>query len=150
MSNTPAELELAEARVAASTASIVAQGQALKLKLRRLVTSPFVIGGLVTGAAAVGYFAVRRSAKPRAPSSRPAVHGNLKSVLKTAQMLLPLLGALGAAAAPKRNLRAFPLVIPQPGSAAQESVAVVPQGNWLSQQLQMIKAAVKAWVDDYA
>src|SRR5450759_2344309 len=151
MSNTPAELELAEARVAASTASIVAQGQALKLKVRRLVTSPFVIGGLITAAAAVGYFAVRRSAKPRARSSRPAAHGNLTSVLKTAQMLLPLLGALGAAtAALKRNQRAFPLVIPQPGSAAQESAAVVPQGNWLSQQWQMIKAAVKAWVDDYA
>jgi YihY family inner membrane protein len=156
MSNAPAELELAEARVAASMASVVAQGQALKLKVRRLVTSPFVIGGLVTAAAAVGYFAVRRSAKPRVPSSRPAVHGNLKSVLETAQMLLPLLGALGAAtAALKRNQRAFPLVIPQPESAAQKQVAVepwaaLPQGNWLSQQWQMIKAAVKAWVDDYA
>ena len=92
MGNTPAELELAEARVAASTASIVAQGQALKLKVRRLVTSPFVIGGLITAAAAVGYFAVRRSAKPSARSSRPAAHGNLMSMLKTAQMLVPLLG----------------------------------------------------------
>ncbi len=156
MSNTPAELELAEARVAASTASIVAQGQALKLKMRRLVTSPFVIGGLITAAAAVGYFAVSRSAKPRARSSRPAARGSLMSVLKTAQMLLPLLGALGAAtAALKRNQGAFPLVLPQPESAAQKQTAVqpwatLPQGNWLSQQWQMIKAAVKAWVDDYA
>ena len=94
MSNTPAGLELAEARVAASTASIVAQGQALKLKVRRLATSPCLIGGLVTAAAAAAYFAVRRIAKPRARSSRPAAHGNLMSVLKTAQMLLPLLGAL--------------------------------------------------------
>src|SRR5450830_129521 len=149
MSNTPAELELAEARVATSTASIVAQGQALKLKVRRLVTSPFVIGGLITAAAAVGYFAVRRSAKPRACSSRRAAHGNLTSVLKTAQMLLPLLGALGAAtAALKRNQGAFPLVLPQPESAEQKQAAVepwpaLPQGNWLSQQWQMIKAAVK-------
>ena len=156
MNNAPAELELAEARVAASTASVVAQGQALKLKMRRLVTSPFVIGGLITTAAVVGYFAVRRSAKPRSPSSLPAVHGNLMSVLKTAQMLLPLLGAFGAAtAALKRNQGAFPLVIPQPVSAAQKQAAVepwaaLPQGNWLSQQWQMIKAAVKAWVDDYA
>jgi membrane protein len=153
MSNAQAELELAEARVAASTASVVAQGQALKLKVRRLVTSPFVIGGLVTAAAAVGYFAVGRSAKPRQRSSRPAAHGNLVSVLKTAQVLLPLLGALGtAAAALKRNQHAFPLV---PESAAQKQAAVepwaaLPQGNWLSQQWQMIKATVKAWVDDYA
>src|ERR1035437_7777333 len=130
MSNTPAELELAEARVAASTASIVAQGQALKLKVRRVVTSPFVIGGLITAAAAVGYFAVRRRAKPRAQSSRPAALGNLTSVLKTVQMLLPLLGALGvlgAATAPlKRNQGAFPLALPQPQSAAQKQAAVEP------------------------
>jgi membrane protein len=29
-------------------------------------------------------------------------------------------------------------------------VNAVPEGNWLSQQWQMIKAAIKAWVDDYA
>src|SRR5665647_2825685 len=156
MNNAPAELELMEARVAASTASIVAQGQALKSRMRRLVTSPYVIGGLVTVAAAVGYFAVRRSAKLRARSSRPAARGNLISVLKTAWMLLPLLGALGAAtAASKRDQRAFPLVMPQPQSAAQKQTAVLPwaampQGNWLSQQWQMIKAAVNAWLDDYA
>src|SRR5450830_1716921 len=153
MSNAQAELELAEARVAASTASIVAQGQALKLKVRRLATSPYLIGGLITAAAAVGYFAVRRRAKPRAQSSRPAAHGNLTSVLKTAQMLLPLLGA--ATAVLKRNQRAFPIVLPQPQSAAQKQAVVepwatLPQGNWLSQHWQMIKAAVKAWMDDYA
>jgi len=153
MSNTPTELELAEARVAASTASIVAQGQAMKLKVRRLVTSPFVIGGLITAAAAVGYFAVRPRAKPRARSSRPAAHGNLTNVLKTAQILLPLLGA--ATVALKRKQGAFPLVLPKPESAAQKQAAVepwaaLPQGNWLSQQWQMIKAAVNAWLDDYA
>ena len=156
MSNTPAELELAEARVAASTASIVAQGQALKLKVRRLVTSPYVIGGLVTAAAAAGYFAVRRSVNPRARSSRPAAGGSLMSVLKAARMLLSLLGALGAAtAASKRDQRAFSLLIPQPQSAGQKQAAVepwatLPQGNRLNQHWQMIKAAVKAWVDDYA
>ena len=99
----------------------------------------------------------RRSAKLRARSARPAGHGNLMSVLKTVRMLLPLLGALGAAtAALKRNQRAFPLVIAQPQSAAQKQAAVepwatLPQGkNWSSQQWQMIKAAVKAWMDDYA
>jgi len=156
MSNAPAELELAEARVVASTASIAAQGQALKLKMRRLVTSPYVIGGLVAAAAATGYFAVRRSVNPRARSSRPAAGGSLMSVLKAARMLLPLLGALGAArSALKRNQPTFALVMPQPQSAAQKQAAVepraaLPQGNWLSQHWQMIKAAVNAWLDDYA
>jgi membrane protein len=150
MNNSSAALESAETRVAASKAGIVAQVHALNFRVRRLVKSPYVIAGLVIGAAAAGYIAVTRSAKLRAPSSRPAARRRLTSVLKTAQMLLPLLGALGAATAPKRNPRAVPLVIPQPGSAAQESAAAVPQGNWLSQQWQMIKAAVKAWVDDYA
>jgi YihY family inner membrane protein len=150
MSNSSASLESAEARVAASTADIRAQVDALKSRVRRLVTSPYVLAGLVVGAVSAGYLVVTRIAKPRAPSSGPAPRGSLTRVLKTAQMLLPLLGALGAAAAPKRIPRAFPLVIPQPGSAAQEPAAAVPQGNWLSQQWQMIKAAVKAWVDDYA
>ena len=150
MSDSSAELESAEARVAAAKSGIVAQVHALKSRVRRLVKSPYVIGALVTGAAAAGYFAVTRSRTSRPPSSRPAARGSFTSVLKTAQMLLPLLGALGAAMAPKRNPRAFPLVIPQPASAAQKPAAPVPQGNWLSQQWQMIMAAVKAWVDDYA
>ena len=150
MSNTPAELELAEARVAASTASIVAQGQALKLKLRRLATSPFVIGGVITAAAAIGYFAVRHRSKPRAQSSRPVARGNLVSVLKTVQMLLPLLGALGAAtAALKRSQGAAPLLLAQKQAAVEPWLAQ-PHGNWSSQQWQMIKAAVHAWMDDYA
>src|SRR5450830_84599 len=146
MSVSSAELESAEARVAAAKSGIVAQVHALESRVRRLVQSPYVIGALVTGAAAAGYFAVTRSRTTPAPSSRPAARGSLTSVLKTAQMLLPLLGALGAAMDPKRNPRAFPIVIPQPASAAQKPAAPVPQGNWLSQQWQMIMAAVKAWV----
>ncbi|CAG9932483.1 YihY/virulence factor BrkB family protein [Candidatus Nitrotoga arctica] len=150
MNNSSAALESAETRVAASKAGIVAQVHTLNFRVRQLVKSPYVIAGLVIGVAAAGYLAITRSAKLRAPSSRPVARGGLTSVLKTAQMLLPLLGALGAATVPKRNPCASPLVIPQPVSAAQESAAAVPQGSWLSQQLQMIKAAVKAWVDDYA
>jgi len=156
VNDTPAELELAQARVAASASSIAAQGQALKSKLRRQVTSPPVIGGLVTAAAAAAYFGLRRSTKPPDPSPQPKAHGNLVSVLKTAQMLLPFLGAVGAAnAALKRNQGAAAPVLPQSPSAVQKPVAEAPtaaplHGNWLSQQWQMIKAAVKAWVDDYA
>jgi len=123
MSESSAALESAEARVAAAKSGIVAQVHALKSGVRRLVKSPYMIGALVAGAAAVGYFAVTRSRTSRPPSSRPAAPGGLASTLKTAQMLLPLLGALGAAMAPKRNSRAFPLVIPQPASAAQKPAA---------------------------
>lgn len=132
------------------------QRQALKLKVRRRVTSPFVIGGLLTIAAAVGYFAVRRSARSQAPSSRPAVRGNLKNVVKTEQVLLPLPGALGATTATlERSQRAFPLIMPKPEGTAQKQAvvapwAMLPQGSWLSRQWQMIKATAKAWVDDYA
>ena len=140
MSDSSAVLESAEARAAAATTSTVAQGQASKSRVRRLVTSPYMIGGLVTAVVAVGYFAVRRNAKPRVRSS-PGARGNLMSVLKTAQMLLPLLVA--ATAALRFNPRASSLVIPQPEIP-------LPHGNWLNQQGQMIKAAVKAWVDDYA
>ncbi len=68
--------------------------------MRRLAKSPYVIAGLVIGAASAGYFVVSRTAKPRAPASAPAVRGRLARVLNTAQMLLALLGALGGAAAP--------------------------------------------------
>lgn len=149
--NSSSGLESAETRVAASKAGIDAQIHALNIKIRRLVKSPYVIAGLVIGAAATTYFAVTRSAKLRAPSSRPTARGSLAGILKTAQMLLLLLGALGVAAtALKRNPRAFPVVIPQPGSPAQGLAVVVSRGNWLSEQVQLIKAAIKAWVDDYA
>ncbi len=82
--------------------------------MRRREASPFVIDGLLTIAAAVGYFAVRRSARSQAPSSRPAVRGNLKDVVKTEQVLLPLPGALGATTATlERRQRAFPLIMPK-------------------------------------
>lgn len=143
-----------ERRVAAAKTGLVAQVlPALKFRVRRLVKSPYVVGGLVVGATVAGYFAGMRSAKSRAPSTRPAARVSLTSILRTVQMVLPLLGALSAAIAPKRNQRALPMVIPQPVGAAQKpaaSATAVPQGNWLSQQLQLIKAAVKAWMADYA
>jgi len=72
-------------------------------------------------------------------------------MLKTAQMLMPLLGALGATAtAPKRERRAIPAAVPQLMKPAADVTAAVPHGNWFSQQWQLIKAAVKAWIDDYA
>ncbi len=150
MTDSSVELESAQTRVAASRADIALQVHALKSRARRLVKSPYVIGGLVIGAATAAYLALARRGKPRAQPSRPAVRGSLARVLKTAQMLLPLLGALAAATAPKRSPSAIALVIARPASAVQISAAAVPQGNWLGQQWQMAKAAVKAWSDDYA
>ena len=150
MSAAPSVLESAEARVAASRADLVAQSPQLKFTLRRLAKFPYVIGGLVTGAAAAAYYVTARNRRPRSPPSRPEGHGGLASVLKTAQVLLPLLGALGAAAASRRDVSASPPVAPQPATSAQRIPVAGLQGNWLSQQWQMIKAAVTAWMDDYA
>lgn len=145
----------AEKLVATSKAEIDAQVHALNLGVRRMAKSPFVITGLAAGAVAAGYFAVTRVAKLRAPSSRPAARGSLMSMLKMGQTLLPLIGALGAAATatatgPKRNHSAIAVAVPQLRSPAQAVAAAVPQGNWLSQQWPMIKLAVKAWREDYA
>ena len=146
MNDSSASLESAEARVAAAKAGFVARVHALKSSVRKLIGSPYLIGGLVAGVAAVGYFAVKRSGKPH----RPAARGSGMSALKTAQILLPLLGVLGAAAPLKRNPRGLPPETTQPESAAQQSGVAVQQGNFLSRQWQMIKAAAEAWVDDYA
>ena len=156
VTETPSELEIAESRVAAAMDRIVSQGQALKSKVRRQVTSPFVIGGLIT-AGVIAYFVNSRSAKPHEPSFRPKGPGNLANMLKTVKMLLPMVGAVGAVTAALKGKEGVSApVLSQPGNAmvhGQASVepwAVLPHGNWLSQQWQMIKLAVKAWVDDYA
>ena len=146
MLDSSASLESAEARVAATKAGFVARVHALELRVRKLIGSPYVIGGLVAGVAAVGYLAAKRSGEPH----RAAGRGSVMSALRTAQILLPFLGVLGAAAPLKRNPRALPLDATQPESAAQQPDVAVPQGSFLSRQWQMIKAAAEAWVDDYA
>ncbi len=154
MNDPSAATQSGERHVGTTKTGLVKQRlTALEFRVRRLVKSPYVIGGLVVGAAAAGYFAVMRSGKPRAPVARSAARISLNAVLKTLQMLLPLLDALNAATIPKRNPRALPMVIPQPASSAQKAAAsatAVPQGNWFSQQLQLVKAAMTAWSDDYA
>ena len=126
----------------------------LKSKARRWVKSPYVVGGVVIGAAAAGYFAMVRSAKPRAPSALRAPGKSLTRVLEPLKILLPLFGALSAATPPKRNLRTPPMVRPQSAGMAEKSpttpALAVPRGGWFSQQLQLVKAALKAWSDDYA
>ena len=71
MNDPSAATESGERRVATTQTSLVKQvTPALELRVRRLVKSPYVIGGLVVGAAAAGYFAVMRSGKPRGARSR--------------------------------------------------------------------------------
>ena len=150
MTDSRTELESVEAQVAASKADVALQVHALKSKARRVVKSPYLIGGLAIGAATTAYFALARRGNPRALPSRPVARGRISSLLKTAQILLPLLGALATATATKRSASAIALVKPLPAAAVQTSAAAVPHRNWLSQQWQMTKAAVEAWSDDYA
>ncbi len=73
MADAPVELESAAARVAASNAESVVQSYAVKSGVRSVESAPYVIGGLVLGAAALGYFARARRDKPRAlPPPAPA------------------------------------------------------------------------------
>lgn len=164
MTDSSTELEATEARTAASRRDSVTQAHPLNSRSRQTAKSPYVIGGLVIGAAAAAYFALKPSRTPpaprtpRAPSPRPAAGGSVTSMLKTAQMLLPLLGTLAASVAlkhnpkqnPKQNPSMPPPVMPQTVSVVQAPPAAIPQGSWLSQQQQMIVTAAKAWVEDYA
>lgn len=65
-------LESPKTWVTVFKAGIVAQVHALNYRMPRLVKSPYLIAGLVISAAAAGYFAVTRNAKPRAASPCPA------------------------------------------------------------------------------
>jgi YihY family inner membrane protein len=156
MSNSQTELELAEARVAASKVHMVQQGKALRLKWQRQATSPFMIGGLITAAAAVLYFYIKHSSKPRGQDIHPAVQGKFTRGLHTTKMLLSLLCTLGAAMSTLKRIEfSRPPVISQPETHEQkqatvEPFAARPQRNWFNQQAHLMKEAVKAWLDDFA
>ena len=113
------------------------QAKKFKFRLRQLMKSPYVIGGLLTGAVALiaGYFVCRRSANPQMLYPRTTIRGSL---------------TVDAAAVPEQNPRAISSVIPPSVDIVQKAGPARPLGSYLSQQWQMIKAAIKAWVDDYA
>ena len=80
----------------------------------------------------------------RASCERPAAH--------TSPMMRRVDGPSAAAVA-KRSSPLPQVVIPQLARAANAPVASEdssPQRNWFSHHLQLLKAAVKAWSDDYA
>jgi membrane protein len=157
MSNTPSELERAEARVAESAARVFGHIQALKATVRQRGASPLVIGGLIAAVAAVGYVAVRRSSGLQVcPSPAPPAQDKFGSALKTVRLLAPWLGAVGSAVASlQKGQCASAPVTAQPQSAAQPHAAVASRADlarvsWFNQHRHMIAAAAQAWVDDYA
>jgi len=85
-----AEQQVAEARTAA-----LAEYQAARVKLYRHISSPALIGGVLLGAIAVGYLTLSRG-KPKRLVYQGSP-GAWTRVVKTVQVLLPLLMALNSA-----------------------------------------------------
>lgn len=79
---------LAEQQVTEARAAVLAEYQAAQAKLRRRVTSPLFIGGVLLGALVLGYL-YRRSGKPEAVVCA-ASPGAWTQVLRTVQVLVPL------------------------------------------------------------
>ncbi len=103
--NRPSDsIELAEQQVAEARTAVLAEYDAARAKLRRRVGSPVFIGGVLLGAIALGYLALgrgkpKRLVDPQGPSA-------WWRVVKTVQVLLPLLVALDSATRPARRPRA--------------------------------------------
>ena len=89
-------IALAEQQVAEAQTAVLAEYQAARARLNRRVGSPVFIGGVLLGAIALGYLAPARG-KPTCPVC-PARPGAWSRALKAAQVLLPLIMALGSAA----------------------------------------------------
>ena len=79
--------------VAARTGLVPHVPPAVGLGLRRL-DAPHIFGGVIIGAAAAAYFALRRSTKTRTSSERPAAHTS---------PMMRMVDGLSAVAVPKRS-----------------------------------------------
>lgn len=94
--NIPSDpVALAEQQVAEARTAVLAQYDLARANLKRRASSPVFIGGVMLGAAVLGYFATRRG-----KVKRPIRSGGtdaLSLALNTARVLLPLLMAVGAA-----------------------------------------------------
>jgi hypothetical protein len=96
MNSSDESIAIAERQVAERRAALRAQFQTLEGKVRRTASSPAVLVGVLLGAIVVAYFAVGRIGK-RKPRAEASGTGLLSQVLRTAQLALPLVGALKAA-----------------------------------------------------
>ncbi len=90
-------IALAEQRVAEARTAALAEYEAARANLRRRMGSPILIGGVLLGVIALGYFTLGRGKRPACADSP----GAASRVVKTMQVLLPLWIALGSAAARK-------------------------------------------------
>ena len=91
-------IDLAEKRVAERKAAMLREYDALEAKVRRAASSPKVLGGVLIGTIALAYFVIAGRGKPK----RVVVEKGGRvwpQVLRTAQVLLPLVGALKASKA---------------------------------------------------
>lgn len=94
---------LAEQQVAEAWTAALDEYQAARAQLRRRMSSHVFIGGILLGAVALGYFALGRGKPKRLVY--PESTGTWSQVVKTVQVLLPLLIALNSATkgAPRRD-----------------------------------------------
>ncbi|MEJ7667562.1 MAG: hypothetical protein WKH97_02280 [Casimicrobiaceae bacterium] len=106
MNKSPVSIESAEQELAEAKALLQAEYQAIEAKVRRTASSPFLIGSVLVGAAAIGYLAVGKRDKPDL-SHRREKRGAWGQVLQIGQMLVPLLGALKAAQEAKAGRKAI-------------------------------------------
>jgi len=115
----PVSIESAEQELAESKALLQAEYQALESKVRRGATSPLVIGGVLLGAAAIGYLAIGKRNKPALPSLRQK-RGTWGQALEVGQLLLPLVAAFKAAQEAKKGRKAIAHATGTPEDAPPE------------------------------
>jgi len=106
INKSPVSIESAEHDLAEAKALLQAEYQALEAKVRRSASSPLLVGGVLLGAAAIGYLAAGKRDKPDRPAPRET-RGAWSQVLQIGQMVLPLLGALKAAQEAKAGRKAI-------------------------------------------
>lgn len=97
-------IALAEQQVAEARTAALAEYRAARAKLRRRVSSPVFIGGVLLGAMVLGYLAPgcgkpKRLVEPESP-------GAWSRAVKAVQVLLPLLMLLNSALEAERRPRA--------------------------------------------
>lgn len=106
MNRLSGSIVLAEQRVAEARMDAFAEFQAARAQLRRRMGSPVFIGGVLLGAVLLGLALGRGKPRRRADTGSP---GAWSLAIKTAQVLLPFLLALNAAAArPRANIDGTP------------------------------------------
>ena len=99
-------LASAEQELAESKALLLSEYHAVTTEARRKASSPLLVGGVLFGAAAIGYLAAGKREKPSLSLPRQK-SGGWGQLLQFGQMLLPLVGALKAAQEAKAGRKAI-------------------------------------------